>query len=136
MDVRVVLRRRSSQAEPSHRVAACRPRRFTTILNPRQILVFPPWQDVRFGSEAHIRTAKSDICFIPESELLAACPLSARSGQDRHNYSIISSAIESTPDGMVSPSALAVLRLMTSSNLASWMIGRSPGFSPLRILPA
>ena len=37
---------------------------------------------------------------------------------------------------MAKPSALAVLRLMTSSNLASWMIGRSPGFSPLRILPS
>jgi hypothetical protein len=25
------------------------PGRFTTMLNPRQILVFAPWQDVRFG---------------------------------------------------------------------------------------
>lgn len=31
-------------------------------------------------------------------------------------------------------SALAVLRLMTSSNLVGYSIGRSPGFSPLNIL--
>ena len=32
----------------------------------------------------------------------------------RRGYSITSSAIESTPDGMVRPSALTVFRLMTS----------------------
>ena len=35
----------------------------------------------------------------------------------RKVYSITSSAIESTPDGMVRPSALTVFRLMTSWNL-------------------
>ena len=34
------------------------------------------------------------------------------------------------------PSALAVLRLMTSSNFVGCMTGRSPGFSPLRMRPA
>jgi hypothetical protein len=35
---------------------------------------------------------------------------------------------------MVSPSALAVLRLITSSNLVGCSMGRSPGLVPLRIL--
>ena len=34
-----------SPAVRFHRVAACRPRRFTTMHNPRQILAFAPWQD-------------------------------------------------------------------------------------------
>ena len=35
---------------------------------------------------------------------------------------------------MVRPSALAVLRLMTSSNFVGCSTGRSAGFAPLRIL--
>src|SRR5262249_43305846 len=48
-------------------------------------------------------------------------------------HSITSSAMASTPGGMVTPSASAVCRLMTSSNLVACRIGRSAGFSPLRI---
>ena len=46
-------------------------------------------------------------------------------------YSITSSEIASTPDGMVKASALAVLRLITSSNVVGWIIGRSAGLVPL-----
>ena len=49
-------------------------------------------------------------------------------------HSITSSAIASTPGGMVRPSALAVLRLMTNWNLVGCSIGRSAGFAPLRTL--
>ena len=35
---------------------------------------------------------------------------------------------------MVSPSALAALRLITSSNFLGCSIGKSPGWAPLRIL--
>jgi len=48
-------------------------------------------------------------------------------------HSITSSASESTSGGMESPSALAVLRLITSSNLVDVSTGRSAGFAPLRI---
>jgi hypothetical protein len=48
-------------------------------------------------------------------------------------YSITSSATASTPDGMVRPSALAVLRLMTSSYFVGVCTGKSAGFSPLRM---
>src|SRR5215472_12027502 len=45
-----------------------------------------------------------------------------------------SSARASTDGGMVRPSALAVLRLMTSSNLVGCSTGRSAGLEPLRDL--
>jgi hypothetical protein len=51
-------------------------------------------------------------------------------------YSMISSARCSSDCGTVRPSALAVLRLITSSNLVGCWTGRSAGFAPLRILPA
>src|SRR5262249_12888478 len=51
-------------------------------------------------------------------------------------YSIASSARASSLSGIWRPSALAVLRLSTNSNLVGWMIGRSAGFSPLRMRPA
>src|SRR5665811_14172 len=47
-------------------------------------------------------------------------------------YSITSSAIASTPDGMFRPRVLAVFRLITNSNLVGRKTGRSAGFSPLR----
>jgi hypothetical protein len=51
-------------------------------------------------------------------------------------YSITSSARARSACGTVRPSALAVLRLMTSSNLVGCWTGRSAGFAPLRIFPA
>src|SRR5262245_10267638 len=47
------------------------------------------------------------------------------------DHSITSSASASSLSGISRPSALAVLRLMTNSNLVGWMIGKSAGFSPL-----
>ncbi len=49
------------------------------------------------------------------------------------SHSITSSARPSSVGGMSRPSALAVLRLMTSSNFVGCWTGRSAGFSPLRI---
>jgi hypothetical protein len=48
-------------------------------------------------------------------------------------YSMTSSARESSEGGTANPSALAALRLMTSSNLVGCWTGRSEVFSPLRI---
>ena len=61
-----------------------------------------------------------------------------RQGQKRTllRYSITSSAMESTLAGMVRPSALAVVRLMTNSNLVVCSTGRSAGLAPLRMVPA
>src|ERR1700730_6133771 len=49
-------------------------------------------------------------------------------------YWITSSARPSSDGGIVRPSALAVLRLITSSNFVGCSTGRSPGLAPLRIL--
>src|SRR5262245_24845741 len=51
------------------------------------------------------------------------------------DHSITSSARASRDGGTSRPSALAVLRLITSSNLVGCMIGKSFGFSPARIRP-
>ena len=48
-------------------------------------------------------------------------------------YSITSSAVASSLSGILRPSALAVLRLMTSSYLVGACTGRSVGLSPLRM---
>src|SRR5262249_55888627 len=49
------------------------------------------------------------------------------------HHSITTSARASRLSGTVTPSAFAVLRLMTSSYLVGACTGRSLGFSPLRI---
>jgi len=48
-------------------------------------------------------------------------------------YSITSSAWASSVGGTSRPSAFAVLRLMMNSNFTDCWIGKSAGFSPLRI---
>src|SRR5262249_35025966 len=50
-------------------------------------------------------------------------------------HSITSSARASNVGGISSPSALAVPRLMTSSNLVARSIGVSAGLAPLRMRP-
>jgi hypothetical protein len=49
-------------------------------------------------------------------------------------HSITSSARASSVGGISRPSALAVIRLMTRSNLVGCSTGRSAGFAPRRIL--
>jgi hypothetical protein len=51
-------------------------------------------------------------------------------------YSITWSARVSSDGGIVNPSALAVWRLITSSNLVGGWTGTSPGFAPLRLVRA
>src|SRR5579864_4698155 len=55
---------------------------------------------------------------------------------EKRRYSITSSAVASSVCGTVRPSPLAVLRLITSSNLVGCSIGRSDGLSPLRMRAA
>ena len=51
------------------------------------------------------------------------------------SYSMTSSAVASSSCGTVRPRALAVLRLITSSNLVACTTGKSAGLFPLRIRP-
>src|SRR5215471_7115531 len=52
------------------------------------------------------------------------------------SHSITASAVAIREGDTLIPSALAVCRLMTNSNLVDCTTGRSAGFAPLRILPA
>src|SRR5262249_28420715 len=65
-------------------------------------------------------------------------PRSSRAAEQRDelappNHSITSSARARSVGGTSRPSALAVLRLIVSSNFTGACTGRSAGFSPLRI---
>src|SRR5438876_6438555 len=51
------------------------------------------------------------------------------------DHSITSSAATSRPGRTSRPSALAVCRLITNSNLVGCVTGKSAGFSPLRMRP-
>jgi hypothetical protein len=80
-----------------------------------------PNRSVRFPPKANISCRQSNV-------------LSANSGHSTI-HSITSSAMENTPGGTSTPSARAVCRLMTSSNLFNCSTGSSAGLAPLRILP-
>src|SRR5262245_10357952 len=54
--------------------------------------------------------------------------------QPPSHHSITSSAMASTPGGTVRPSLVAVLRLMTNSNLVGCSTGKSAGLAPFSIL--
>jgi hypothetical protein len=68
--------------------------------------------------------------------VISGCPLSATKRRmhrsKRHHYSITSSAMARSVGGISIPSALAVVRLMTSSNLLGCRTLRSAGAAPLR----
>src|SRR5262249_3909234 len=73
--------------------------------------------------------------------LLRSCyerPPSCRAAKKRDElatpHSITSSASASSRSGTLRPSALAVFRLITSSNLVGCWTGRSDALAPLRIL--
>src|SRR5262249_9208754 len=67
-------------------------------------------------------------------------PCGCRATEERDElaspHSITSSARPSNTSGIVKPSALAVLRLMTNSNFVGCCTGRSAAFSPLRMRAA
>jgi hypothetical protein len=67
-----------------------------------------------------------DVRFVPKSGQSAM--------QQKERYAITSSALTMSVCGIVSPSALAVLRLRTSLNFVGCSTGRSAGFAPLSIL--
>jgi hypothetical protein len=73
---------------------------------------------------------------IREADLIADMIAGPLSAIDRHSpsYSIKSSARASNAGGTVIPSALAVLMLITNSNLVGCSTGRSAGFAPCKIL--
>jgi hypothetical protein len=96
--------------------------------------------DFRVGSNAALSPRIYYVSSCLASELCRGRylrPLCARRHMQRrklHQYSITSSARASSVGEISRPIALAVLRLIMSSNFTGCSIGRSPGFSPLKIL--
>src|SRR6266700_1027107 len=70
----------------------------------------------------------------PAMGVLPGTPATPPRRGHAYAYLITSSAWNRSAGGIVRPSALAVLRLMTSSNFMGCSTGRSPGLAPLRIL--
>ena len=94
-----------------------------------------PGQERRIGATCNISALP------PRADVgadIVEPPLRAISGREQMqqtaNYSITSSAMASSDAGISRSSALAVLRLMSSSNRAGCSTGRSAGFAPFRIL--
>ena len=83
-----------------------------TSKHVRSMSALPPKADM----DHHGR----DVRFVPKADMAPG-------------HSITSSARESTDGGTVRPSALAVFRLITVSNLVGACTGRSAGFSPFRM---
>jgi hypothetical protein len=96
----------------------------------------------RFGSFTSFSTLSDHVGSYPNNDQTGDPPRrSKRANRDQgapqqnELYSITSSAAFNRPSGTLRPSALAVLRLMTSSNFVPCTTGKSAGFSPLRIRP-
>src|SRR5262249_43800502 len=111
------------------------PDQTSTLEGPR---VRPPY--VRFGSKADICSAKGHVRFTPNSDIDCVFrhvrfgpKADSCSAAKKKHYSITSSTRVSSDDGTVRSSALAVFRLITSSNLVAACTGKSAGFSPLRM---
>jgi hypothetical protein len=77
--------------------------------------------------KADIARRQLDVRFVPKADSCIAAKTRV--------HSINSSASDKNDAGTVSPSALAVVRLMTNSNLPSCSTGSSLGLAPLRIRP-
>jgi hypothetical protein len=94
--------------------------------------------DVRLGSKTEVAQLPWQVrSTFPEertSPNRSGWSGSCNSGSDAC-YSITSSARASSAGGIVRASLFAVLRLITNSNLAGSMTGRSVGLAPLRMRP-
>jgi hypothetical protein len=89
---------------------------------------------------AHSSQRPDEVCFTADRGITGRergdCygPAADTSALREFPYSITSSACAISVAGTVRPSALAVLRLMTNSNLVGCWTGKSEGLAPLRIL--
>jgi len=70
----------------------------------------------------------------PSAPIISLSGVLERVNVESATYWMTSSARPSSDGGMVRPSAFAVLRLITSSNLVDCSKGRSAGLAPLSIL--
>jgi hypothetical protein len=103
----------------------------TSGMTSRRLMCrWPPPGKRKFGVQ-HIGRLQS--CVRPVDAAKTDCWPPDGVREPRPHHSITSSARARSDDGTSSPSALAVLRLITSSYLVGACTGRSAGFSPLKM---
>ena len=96
----------------------------------------------RFGSIASFERCRACLLHPDSGRVIATQRTDALGQKETHApqqkdaYSITSSAMASSTAGTSRPSALAVFRLMTNSNLVGRTTGKSLALSPLRMRPA
>lgn len=98
----------------------------------------PARVDFRLWHEPEIRTVSGNVRYCCESGPsadISGQPLLTPSGPEAARYSITSSARNMIEFGIAKPSAFAVVRLSTSSNLVGCKTGSSAGFAPLTMRP-
>src|SRR5262249_8493406 len=87
----------------------------------------------RRAAAPHVRFAPTATELMRRREVSRSVKSGFEQSQHGRPYSITSSARVMSVGGTSRPSAVAVLRLMTSSYLVGACTGRSAGFSPLRM---
>ena len=101
------------------------------ILRGAKPAELPVQLPTKYEMVVNLKTAKSLGLTMPQSILLRAAETCDEVAAP--NHSITSSARSKIDCGTARPSALAVLRLTTISNLVGNCTGRSPGFAPRRM---
>src|SRR5262249_9628396 len=99
-----------------------------------------PQPKLTFGIALAARQQPADpphaVALPPRCERPCGCCAAEQRYERAPLHSITSSASASSLSGIWRPSALAVLRLRTSSNVVGRTTGNSAGFAPLMICPA
>lgn len=116
------LTRCASDRGSQHRMIGCR-------LKPWVILD----RVSRFHCRVNVRFAPKATELLRRGEMTRGARNRLMRRSKRRNYSITSSAVASSDGAMAILSALAVLRLITSSNFVGCWTGRSAGLAPFRI---
>src|SRR6266478_7322465 len=101
------------------------------ITRTSAIFIVPHYPCCEDGRQARSQREAQAHAFQSTAEVLAFPRAQPRIGI---RYSITRSARTSTEGGMASPSVLAVLRLISSSNFVGCSTGKSAALAPLRIL--
>ena len=131
---------KSDEFPPPHGLTSqgqgSRPNHNTAHRSKKRSLIFAEGQNRKYSGRVYV------FRFTSVNDTRARMPVyrsvpsaSFRAPPNQRRYSITSSARASSGGGTVRPSALAVLRLIASSNLVGCRNGRSAGFAPLRIRP-
>jgi hypothetical protein len=95
----------------------------------------PAWQEISSRAAEKSLAVMCPACSPSPAGPMESANRECRRGPSPH-HSMTSSAATCSVRGTSRPSAFAVNRLITNSNLFSWFTGRADGLSPFKIFPA